>query len=39
MTLDISNFIYVLVMFLVFSIGTCSAQEFADNSNFKKQNS
>ena len=37
MTLDISNFIYVFVMLLVFSIGTCSAQEFADNSNFKNK--
>ena len=37
MTLDISNFIYVFVMLLVFSIGTCSAQEFADASNFKNK--
>ena len=37
MTLDVSNFIYVLVMFLVFSIGTCSAQEFADASDFKNK--
>ena len=37
MTLDISNFIYVFVMLFVFCIGTCSAQEFADNSNFKNK--
>ena len=37
MTLDITNFIYVFVMLLVFSIGTCSAQEFADASNFKNK--
>jgi len=37
MTLDISNFIYVFVMLLVFSIGTCNAQEFADASNFKNK--
>ena len=37
MTLDISNFVYVFVMLLVFSIGTCSAQEFADASNFKNK--
>ena len=35
--MDISNFIYVFVMLLVFSIGTCSAQEFADNGNFKNK--
>ena len=37
MTLDISNFIYVFVMLFMFSIGTCSAQEFADASNFKNK--
>jgi len=37
MTLDISNFVYVFLMIFIFSIGTCSAQEFADNSNFKNK--
>ena len=37
MILDISNFIYVFIMLLVFSISTCSAQEFADASNFKNK--
>ena len=37
MTLDISNFVYVFVMLFMFCIGTCSAQEFADNSNFKNK--
>jgi len=35
MTLDISNFIYVFVILLVFSIGTCAAQEVINQSNFK----
>ena len=35
MTLDISNFIYVFVMLLVFSIGTCTAQEVINQGNFK----
>ena len=35
MTMDISNFIYVFVMLLVFCIGTCSAQELLNQSNFK----
>jgi len=35
MTLDISNFIYVFVMLLVFSIGTCAAQEVINQGNFK----
>ena len=37
MTLDISNFVYVFVMLFMFCIGTCSAQEFADASNFKNK--
>tara|TARA_R100000353_G_scaffold111069_1_gene79726 strand:+ start:40 stop:435 length:396 start_codon:yes stop_codon:yes gene_type:complete len=35
MTLDISNFIYVFVILLVFSMGTCAAQEVINQSNFK----
>ena len=34
MTLDISNFIYISLMFLVFCVGTCSAQEFITDNNF-----
>ena len=37
MTLDISNFIYVFVMLLVFSIGTCAGQEVINQSNFKNK--
>ena len=35
--MDISNFVYVLVMVFVFCVGTCTAQEFADASNFKNK--
>ena len=34
MTLDISNFIYISLIFIVFCVGTCSAQEFITNNNF-----
>ena len=37
MTIDISNFIYVFIMLFMFCISTCSAQEFADASNFKNK--
>ena len=34
MTMDISNFVYVFVMFFMFCVGTCVAQEFITSDNF-----
>ena len=34
MALDISNFLYVVLMFFMFCMGTCLYQEFITDSNF-----
>ena len=34
MTIDISNFIYIFLMFFIFCMGTCVSQEFITDNNF-----
>ena len=34
MVLDISNFLYIFIMFFMFFVGTCTSQEFITDNNF-----
>ena len=34
MTIDISNFLYIFIMFFMFFVGTCTSQEFITDNNF-----